>query len=263
MNLKRPTWFKKNINNELINFLKLYIKRPIKNNIGGMRINHMFSLYFILKKIRPDFVIESGVYRGQSTWLIEKTLPEAKLLSIDPNLNNRIYISKKAKYSIIDFKYQNFEKIPKNTLVFFDDHQSHLDRIMQCKFFKIKHIVLEDNYTANKGDFYSLKHLLRGSGFVHKPGRLSLLKTLYILFKMTIKKIINQDYIINIDILNSRLRDRIVNQNEKRNLKKHIKTYYVLPKIKINKNKKIKSYVIKNYKNEIKSYNYITYLKLN
>ena len=65
----------------------------------------MFSLYFILKKIRPNFVIESGIYRGQSTWLIEKTLPKTKILSIDPNLDNRIYISKKAKYSKLDFKY--------------------------------------------------------------------------------------------------------------------------------------------------------------
>jgi hypothetical protein len=82
MNLKKPIWFNKNIKKELVNFLKLYQKRPIKNNIHGMRINHMFSLYFILKKIRPNFVIESGVYRGQSTWLIEKTLPKTKIIFI-------------------------------------------------------------------------------------------------------------------------------------------------------------------------------------
>jgi len=175
MNLKKPIWYNKNIKNELVNFLKLYQKRPIRNNIHGMKINHMFNLYFILKKIRPNFVIESGVYKGQSTWLIEKTLPKTKIFSIDPNLDNRIYISKKTKYSKLDFKYQNFKKIPKNTLVFFDDHQPHIDRIMQCKFFKIKHIVFEDNYPVNKGDFYSLKHLLGISNFVHKPGRLSLL----------------------------------------------------------------------------------------
>ena len=263
MNLKKPIWFNKNINKELVNFLKLYQKRPIKNNIHGMKINHMFSLYFILKKIRPNFVIESGVYRGQSTWLIEKTLPKTKILSIDPNLDNRIYISKKAKYSKLDFKYQNFKKISKNTLVFFDDHQPHLDRVMQCKFFKINHIVFEDNYPANKGDFYCLKHLFRVSNFVHEPGRLSLLKTLFIFIKMTIKKIINQNYLINIDILNSRLRDRMATHNEKENLKKNIKTYYTLPKINvINKNKKINNYIIKNYKDELKWYNNITYIKL-
>ena len=80
---------------------------------------------------------------------------------------------------------------------------------------------------------------------------------------MTIKKIINQNYLINIDILNSRLRDRMATHNEKENLKKNIKTYYMLPKINvINKNKKINNYIIKNYKDELKWYNNITYIKL-
>ena len=32
MNLKKLIWFNKNIKKELVNFLKLYQKRPIKNN---------------------------------------------------------------------------------------------------------------------------------------------------------------------------------------------------------------------------------------
>jgi hypothetical protein len=81
---------------------------------------------------------------------------------------------------------------------------------------------------------------------------------------MTIKKIINQNYVININILNSRLRDRMATHNEKGNLKKNIKIYYILPKINlINKNKKLNNYIIKNYDNELKSYNHITYLRLN
>ena len=86
MKLKKPIWYNKNLDYELNNFVKLYSERPIKNNIHGIRINHAFAIYFILKKIQPEFVIESGIYRGQSTWLIEKTLPKAKILSIDLNL---------------------------------------------------------------------------------------------------------------------------------------------------------------------------------
>ena len=71
-------------------FEKLYEQRPIKNNIHGMRFQHMFATYFILKKLKPSFVIESGVFRGQSTWLIENTLPQANILSIDIDLSQRI-----------------------------------------------------------------------------------------------------------------------------------------------------------------------------
>ena len=111
----------KKINSELKNFLNIYKNRPIKNNKGGCRINHAFAIYFILKRLKPKLVIESGIYKGQTTWLIEKTLPKTKLICIDIDLSQRKYISKKAKYSDIDFKFHDFSKIPLNTLVFFDE----------------------------------------------------------------------------------------------------------------------------------------------
>ena len=91
-----PNWSNKEMLIELKNFKKIFKNRPIKNNKGGMSFPHMFAFYFILKKIKPKFIIESGVFKGQSTWLIEKVLPKSKLLSIDPNLDKRIIL-------IIDF----------------------------------------------------------------------------------------------------------------------------------------------------------------
>ena len=113
-----PRWDKDEILNELEEFKNLYKDRPIKENIHGMRFQHMLATYFILKKLNPSYVIESGVFKGQSTWLIENTLPDSEILSIDIDLNQREYISKKVKYSNIDFKYQDFSNIPKDTLVF-------------------------------------------------------------------------------------------------------------------------------------------------
>ena len=83
----------KNINLEFKNFLNIYKNRPIKNNQGGCRINHAFALYYILKILKPELVIESGIFKGQTTWLIEKTVPKAKLICIDINLSQRKYIS--------------------------------------------------------------------------------------------------------------------------------------------------------------------------
>ena len=131
-----PQWAKIEILKEVKVFRNLYEKRPIKNNKHGMQFQHMFATYFILKKLKPSFVIESGVYKGQSTWLIENTLPNAKILSIDI-FRQRIYF-KKAEYSNIDFKDQNFSNLPKDTLVFLDDHVNHYERLKQAKFFNIK-----------------------------------------------------------------------------------------------------------------------------
>jgi len=52
---------KKKINYHLKEFLKIYEERPIKNNKNGMKINHMFALFYLLKSLKPKFIIESGI----------------------------------------------------------------------------------------------------------------------------------------------------------------------------------------------------------
>ena len=198
---KNPIKFtKKELLRLLTQFDKLYSKRPIKKNIHGMQYPHMFATYCFLKKIKPVYVIESGVHKGQSTWLIEKTLPKAKLLSIDIDLSQLKYKSKKAKYSTIDFSKQNLKKISKNSLAFFDDHQNALDRVLQCKKFGIKHLIFDDNYAPGTGDCYSLKQILSNSGYIRKIKLKEIKKMIKKILKETLKKYFNQNYVPNIDI---------------------------------------------------------------
>jgi hypothetical protein len=49
MNLKKPIWFNKNIKKELVNFLKLYQKRPIKNIREKKQKNILKNLIFFIK----------------------------------------------------------------------------------------------------------------------------------------------------------------------------------------------------------------------
>ncbi len=276
-----PIWSKTEYLKELSLFQKIYESRPIDKNIHGMNFPHMFGLYFILKKIKPKLIIESGVFRGQSTWLIEKTCPKSKIISIDINLTQRKYISKKVKYSNIDFKFHDFSNIHENTLVFFDDHQNHYERLKQCKWFGIKNIVFEDNYPPHRGDFYTLRHSLHQVGFNHKLTVKNLIKTTYLFMKMLLKKLFNKNYYINLSQIISRLRDVSPNKIDFKNLKKNIKIYFEFPPlININKNKwgdtthhrfyKYKKPILddKNIKHfdlpldELESYNSLTYIRL-
>ena len=255
----QPNWKNDEILLELKRFSKIFKNRPIETNKDGMRFEHMFATYFILKKIKPSVVIESGVFKGQSTWLIEKTLPKAKIISIDINLDQRKYISKKAKYSNLDFKYHDFSKLPENTLVFFDDHVNHLERIQQAKFYNIKNIILEDNYKPYEGDFYTVNHALNNSGFSHKIKKLSLAKTFFIFLKEFLKKFIfNKDFYF-FDILKYRIRDVKPYNNDRNNLLKIIDVYFQFPSIrnKVSRNMNIPFEELRE-----KHYNYITYIKL-
>lgn len=252
-----PKWGEEEILNELEIFKNLYESRPIKENIHGMRFQHMLATYFILKKLNPSYVIESGVFKGQSTWLIENTLPDSKILSIDINLNQREYISKKVKYSNIDFKYQDFSNIPKDTLVFLDDHVNHYERLQQAKFFNIKNIIFEDNYPPGKGDFYTLNHAINNSGFNHKYTKLSLLKTFFIFSKELIKKVFSKKHYIHSEKIKFRLRDYPPNESDFKNIEENIKTYFEFPNL-----SNILSSKLELSKDEINSYNHLTYIEL-
>src|SRR5258706_15702728 len=66
-----PIWNAQEIAGELKGFLPFYETRPIRQNDGGMKSSGLFTLWHILRKVNPKLVVESGVWKGQSTWLIE------------------------------------------------------------------------------------------------------------------------------------------------------------------------------------------------
>jgi len=112
-------------------------------------------------------VIESGVWKGQGTWLIENTLPDANVFSIDIALNLRQYISKKVKYFDQDFKLIDWSMIDnkEQTVIFFDDHQNALQRLIDAKKLGFRHFIFEDNYSAQHGDCYTLKKAFQHAGY--------------------------------------------------------------------------------------------------
>jgi|AntAceMinimDraft_13_1070369.scaffolds.fasta_scaffold26449_1 hypothetical protein len=227
-------WNNYDIIKYLDEFIELYKERPIKDNTGGMKFPHMFGLFFLLKNLKPDFVVESGIYKGQSTWLIEKTLPNVDLLSLDPHLNKREYISEssRVKYSNLDFTEQDFSNISKNSLVFFDDHQNFYERLVFSNFFGFKHIIGEDNYPIPQGDTYSFKKIFSGTGLNDTRASLkTLIKSILILSKHTLFKKLNKNFINVIQKYDLSIQDVEKSENHFKNLNKIIETYFEFPPV--------------------------------
>ena len=165
MKIGKPPWTRAEIIASIDEFSTIYATRPIKDNRGGMKAPHMFAVWFMVRKLSPDLIVESGIWKGQSTWLLEKACPKARLVSIDLNLGNRQYISERAVYSDKDFSEQDWQEVTDRSLVFFDDHQDAYKRLQQCKWFGFKHIIFDDNYPTIRGDCYSLKKAFSNAGF--------------------------------------------------------------------------------------------------
>lgn len=147
-------------------FQSLYSERPVKENAGGMRAPHLFATWFMARKLDPEAVVESGIWKGQGTWFLERACPKARIYAIDLNLSKREYVSPSAEYFSIDFCEIDWSRLDAaRTLVFFDDHQNAVTRLMQCAWMGFRHVIFEDNNPPGKGDFYTLQHAFSGAGF--------------------------------------------------------------------------------------------------
>jgi len=132
-----------------LEFLEIFKNRPIAVNEGGMRSHGNFFLWYVLKNINPSLVVESGVWYGQSTWMIEKAVGHAKILCIDPELDRIAYRSKNAIYTREDFSNLTIDSMEPGPIVaFFDDHINAYERTLQAHAKGIKHLVFDDNYPA-------------------------------------------------------------------------------------------------------------------
>ena len=147
-------------------FVDVFEESPIKDNRGGMQFNHSYFTYFAFKEMQPMLAIESGVWKGHSTYLIEAASPDSQIISIDPYPGNIIYKSKNAKYFDTDFNdidWSCFDGID-NSLCFFDDHQNSLDRLKEMKWWGFNKAIFEDNFPTGEGDSYSIKQIINQSG---------------------------------------------------------------------------------------------------
>lgn len=161
LNYGKQQWNFVDVKEYIDEFLNLYEKRPVLNNLGGMTSTHLFWTWYVSKKLRPKYIIESGIFKGQGTWLFRQVCPNARIFSIDPLLEQRTYIDKQVTYFAEDFsriQWDNYLE-PKDTLCFFDDHQDAYMRLMQMKWMGFEYAMFEDNYPSCQGDCYSLKKI--------------------------------------------------------------------------------------------------------
>jgi tetratricopeptide (TPR) repeat protein len=162
-----PAWLphKSEFEKSLLEFLEVYEKRPIQNNEGGVKSIGAFTLWFFLKRDHPKLVIESGVFKGLTTWIIEQAVPEAKIICFDPNPKQRVYNSQVAIYESGDFISFDFADYDlSQSLAFFDDGQNIYDRTLQAKEKGFTRLIVNNNYLSPPPEKNSLQSYLYQGG---------------------------------------------------------------------------------------------------
>ena len=136
-------------------FLALHRRRPIRDNTGGSGFHNLFWLWLILHRLEPDLVVESGVWKGQGTWLIRNARPTSEHLAFDIDLGTRVYRDPSVTYHECDWSAADVRSEQGRGLVFFDCHVDHGRRIREAHERGFEFVLLDDNPPS---------HLLSGYG---------------------------------------------------------------------------------------------------
>lgn len=128
------------------NYTSVFFKSPVKELGSGFGFNEGLFLFCIIKIIKPDIIIESGVMRGFTTYLIDSASSnKCKIYCYDINFENLEFISKKAIYFNHDIMIDKPNLKNKKTLAFWDDHTSQVDRLIFSLNEGIKYNFFDDD----------------------------------------------------------------------------------------------------------------------
>ena len=123
-----------------------------------MSINHVFALWTTLRALQPPVVVESGVLKGQGTWLIRQALPTVRIFSIDPVLlKNAWHDPSPLTTYFTGVKFADFgahdwiNLVPARAdrargIVVLDDHMSAVRRVAEIISAGFGHTFYEDNW---------------------------------------------------------------------------------------------------------------------
>ena len=132
-------------------FLDLIRACPVRQKRGGNGFNGALQVYAVVRVLQPAVIVESGVFRGLTTWLMRQASPGAAIFSFDPNLGNLHFRDPQARYSTDDWSTFDFRGIDlSEALAFFDDHISQARRIQEADARGIRRILFDDNAAAHR-----------------------------------------------------------------------------------------------------------------
>lgn len=124
----------------------IFLKRPIKALANGVGYNNSLILFALVKKLDPSVIIESGTWRGYSSYVMGSAAPRSDIYTFDISHEELKFRSENVKY----FKHDLTEHdLPigdvDDALVYFDDHVSHYDRLSYASKQKWKFLLFDDD----------------------------------------------------------------------------------------------------------------------
>lgn len=114
-------------------FAETYARRPLRDNAGGTMFNSSFWLFAVTAMLQPSLIVESGTFRGHSSWMMAEASPETRVVTFDVMRDRDRIRHARVEARLGDWASDpEFDALPPDTLLYFDDHISHRRRLEQA-----------------------------------------------------------------------------------------------------------------------------------
>jgi hypothetical protein len=131
-------------------FLGRIQESPVRQKHGGNGFNGALQIYAVALALNPRIIIESGVFRGFTTWILRQACPEARIFCFDPVLKGLRYRDPKATYRTSDWSEFDFSGLDLSAApALFDDHISQERRIHEAAERGLRSLLFDDDSPAH------------------------------------------------------------------------------------------------------------------
>jgi hypothetical protein len=127
-------------------FFFSYLESPFRVPVGGSRFNNLLWLSLLARAFDPAVIIESGTFKGGSSWALKFGAPNAEVWSFDI-VHSQIKLRtpgvqyRKQDWSTFDFG----ERLGKRALAYFDDHMDQARRLLEAHERNIPLAIFDDD----------------------------------------------------------------------------------------------------------------------
>ncbi|HXF08261.1 MAG TPA: hypothetical protein VNK45_07035 [Candidatus Acidoferrales bacterium] len=106
---------------------------PVAQDTGGGGFSAAMLLWTIARAIEPALVVESGTFRGFTTWVLRQAVPQARQYAFDISFAERQQLEEGVSYHEHDWMDLPLNCPAQTTaLIYFDDHVDQWQRIREA-----------------------------------------------------------------------------------------------------------------------------------
>ncbi|MFB1501479.1 MULTISPECIES: hypothetical protein [unclassified Thiocapsa] len=125
-------------------FLSMIGEHPALGSPGSTSIPGLLLLYTVCRVIKPELIVESGVWIGSSLYTLRKACPNARIVGFDLDLSRLAFTDDSIELFEDEWSNCKLAIAGENNLCYFDDHINNCKRLKEASERGFRYAIFDD-----------------------------------------------------------------------------------------------------------------------